>query len=64
MTLERLLQLPQEGNPLNPRVVRLLHDCRSVFAGLVRMRSARQQDACSLPDDLEVSPMPVFVIDH
>ena len=64
MTLERLIQLLQEGSPLNPRLVRLLHDCRSVFAGLVRMRSARQQDTCSLPDDLEVSPMPAFVIGH
>lgn len=55
MTLERLMQLLQEEGPQNPWLVRLLQDCRAVFAGLLRMRNARQQDTCSLPDDLEVS---------
>ncbi|KAK9867273.1 hypothetical protein WJX84_011147 [Apatococcus fuscideae] len=54
MPLEQLLQL-QASDPanLNPCLTQLISDSKRMYEGLMRMRGARQQDACSLSDDLE-----------
>ena len=55
LSLEQLMALQvSNAGALNPRLSKLLSDCRSVYDGLVRIRCRRQVDTVPLADDLEV----------